>query len=523
MSKPVSFDHYGQQQPLTAHTDLERQLASPSDSGHALLGPETALLPDQVDLPILLSLGYQRTSSSYSAISSNKFRVRQLNWPSESSHSSVSSRGVDGVEDGTMKGLQDEAKPTIFKCPLCREAFTRRNTLLRHHYHRHTKPKPHHIPGPYTPSIEYVELPTSFNARDPARAQINRQEDLSLKLKDEACVNSRSNHDSMHISNPRIGSAMPGCNTLSPVLKRPSKVLDDYTAREFAVRFARFAQCLASRSGAHAWGESVVARLDCSSLAFELKPLLLPIYYDLGDLVPHVCLQQSVAEIMEDICLYFYEEMKSNSSRPETVPIDVGATETIAGQEMVSSSTELTRGSGLVGQGHDLRHLRSVSNVIDKLTLDKRFNSLCKLVREKLYSEPRSSMDLVQKFLSARYGRSDPLDGLYPPNRFFWESREFVIETHLTLVDYIKQNFSEQQVKLSTLVTITGTIFYAYATTCLDYLKRTWPRSGEILLALLQEAIWEVLGQPGSKAGTNPIIRKGMHLKMYPGLWRYSP
>ncbi|KAI1130620.1 hypothetical protein F5Y10DRAFT_262958 [Nemania abortiva] len=80
------------------------------------------------------------------------------------------------------------------------------------------------------------------------------------------------------------------------------------------------------------------------------------------------------------------------------------------------------------------------------------------------------------------------------------EASEVAIETNLSLLHFIKHNFSEQRIELSTLITITGTAFYAYATTCLEYLKEIWPNSGETLLPILQKAIREILDRPDSEA-----------------------
>lgn len=48
------------------------------------------------------------------------------------------------------------------------------------------------------------------------------------------------------------------------------------------------------------------------------------------------------------------------------------------------------------------------------------------------------------------------------------------IKTTLRLLDYIKSNYSNRYIELSTLITITGSASSAYATTCSKYLEKTW-------------------------------------------------
>ncbi|KAL6409769.1 hypothetical protein AUP68_06164 [Ilyonectria robusta] len=327
-------------------------------------------------------------------------------------------------------------------------------------------------------------LPASLVAQYPALARMDWQagvpacidDDLGGRPTSPDYSDYASGDDSGHVSGDATGFGRPSWNTPLHVASRSSRTLDDRTAEEFSTRFAR---CLASRSGAHAWGKSVLARLSHESFISQLNTVLIA-YSKMRRLGPHLSVREAIDQTSGDICFRVYALAEQNEA----------------------DCMEFTRASSLVDEGHYLGQLRSFKNITDEFISSESFESLSLLVRENLYSTPRRSMNHVKEALGVanthRLGAKDSPDDT--PASFLSGSSEFVIETNLSLLDYIKHNFPEQRVKLSTLVTITGTAFYAYATRCLDYLKRTWPDTGEILLPILQEAIQEVLDQPESTA-----------------------
>ncbi|KAI0445764.1 hypothetical protein F4803DRAFT_107245 [Xylaria telfairii] len=346
-----------------------------------------------------------------------------------------------------------------------------------------------HVAGleSYSPRDEGFTLPAPLVAQYPALAQTNLEE-LWLSLTSGVDELSR---DSGYSSDPATGFTVSGHNKELPLIYQPSDTLTEIPARKSARYFAR---CLASRSGAHIWGESVLAMLGHETFIFHLNALLtkyLSASLRMTAVTSHVSFKQAIKQINEFICRHFNAEMKSDHSSPEVALTYVGAMEPPTGQNKAISG-EFSK-----------RRLRVVVEIPDWPVSDPSFDSLSLLVRN-LYSDPRRSMDHVEKVLQIASNDKAGTDfSRCIPERIaiaVSDSIEFVVETDLPLLDYIKQNFSNERVELSTLITLTGTAFYAYATTCLDYLKWTWPDTGEILLAILQEAIQEVLDRPHATA-----------------------
>ncbi|KAH6982254.1 hypothetical protein BKA56DRAFT_368051 [Ilyonectria sp. MPI-CAGE-AT-0026] len=331
-------------------------------------------------------------------------------------------------------------------------------------------------------------LPASLVAQYPALARIDWQAGVPACIDDDLGGRSTSpdysdyasGDDSGHVSDDATGFGRPSWNTPLHVASRSSRTLDDRTAEEFSTRFAR---CLASRSGAHTWGKSVLVRLGHEGFISQLNTVLIAYSANLskmGRLGSYLPVIEAINQTSGDICFRFCALAEQNEA----------------------DCMEFTRTSSSVDEGHYLGQLQSFMNITDEPISSGSFESLSLLVRENLYSTPIRSMNHVEEALGVanahRLGAKDSPDDT--PASFLSGSSEFVIETNLSLLDYIKHNFPGQRVKLSTLVTITGTAFYAYATRCLDYLKRTWPDTGEMLLPILQEAIEEVLDRPDSTA-----------------------
>ncbi|KAI0410549.1 hypothetical protein F5X98DRAFT_381673 [Xylaria grammica] len=365
--------------------------------------------------------------------------------------------------------------------------------------------------GLYQPGGEKFTLPPSLLAQYPALARINWQEGVPAgredRLSGHSSIDSSDymssyDQDSGYVSDPAVDYTMLSCDTLLAVGNYFPEKLNDRMVKEFATRFARG---LAYRSGAHAWSESVLARLGGPDLTSRLVHLLTTHPLDsleMPHFTPYMSVREVIGQTIHDICLSFYAEMKSNCSSPKVSSANVKATGPLAEQNE-AGSTELAGATSSVDECHDFHELGNFSSTADKFIFDPSFESLSLLVRENLYSAPRRCMDHVEAVLRVAHTPNLSNDRLRSAPRvtFSSESSEFIVETRLTLFDYVKQNFSNQRVELSTLVTITGTAFYSYATTCLDYLKRTWPNTGEILLPILEELIREVLDQPDSPAG----------------------
>ncbi|KAI0197211.1 hypothetical protein EV127DRAFT_488688 [Xylaria flabelliformis] len=233
-------------------------------------------------------------------------------------------------------------------------------------------------------------------------------------------------------------------------------------ARESAIRFAQF---LAPRSGARVWGKSALARLGYDGLISQLDAVLTT--YSTGSLEtenpePYSFVTEAINQNGRDICFHFSTEQ----NKDDTI-----------GLARMNSST------GEASYRNPPQDPLSIAGVFAGMfTSNEGLGSLSQLVREKLYSASRRCIDNVKEALKIANGHR--------------LSTKAVIETNLSLLHFVKHNFPGQRIELATLVTITGTAFYAYATTCLDYLKETWPDTGELLLPILQKVIREILDHP---------------------------
>ncbi|KAI0865823.1 hypothetical protein F4860DRAFT_460476 [Xylaria cubensis] len=264
-------------------------------------------------------------------------------------------------------------------------------------------------------------------------------------------------------------SRFPSSNTMDLIRKGIERDAER-TARESAIKLARF---LISSSGARVWGKSALARLGYDGLISQLNEVLVTYSADLlepGNSDPYSSITGGISQNSRDICFHFCETIQ--------LPYSMLVFDDFIEARMNSSTSEA-----------------SYRNPPQEL---KGPYSLSQLVREKLYSAPRCCTDNVKEALKIANGhRLSTKTSLYDtPTTFVPESSEYVIETNLSLLHFVKQNFPGQRIELATLVTITGTAFYAYATTCLDYLKETWPDTGELLLPILQKAIREILDHP---------------------------
>lgn len=380
-------------------------------------------------------------------------------------------------------------------------------------------------------------LPTSLLAQYPALARWPEGEPKSS----DNDVNMHSDYSDADDSRqlPYSETAPYGRSWLesSEVKEQESRTLEDHTAEEFA---RQFAECLVFRSGAYTWSGSSVERLSYEAIISELNTAL-TIYTSLSrDKTPsgvHSGFRKAIDDTRDEICRRFCEEMTLDFSTPEVLHshLDIGATQSLTKQNAPGESTEdmvsrllasksnhqnLLEGNTVPGVSYPtelsanltqndpltaissskdedrcLKKLKSLLNVTNEPKFNLTFEWLCQRVRNKLYLNPMQSMQHVTDALF--------IQRIGTP--FLSDLSEFIVETNFGLLDYVKQNFPEQRVGLATLVTITGTAFYAYATTCSEYLKRTWAGTEDILLPLIQEAIQKVFDQPDSTA----MVTKG--------------
>ncbi|KAJ8129570.1 hypothetical protein O1611_g4058 [Lasiodiplodia mahajangana] len=282
----------------------------------------------------------------------------------------------------------------------------------------------------------------------------------------------------------------------------PNK-LEDCTANEFAAKFARY---LTYSSGAHTWGKPVLARLGYSGLFSQLNAILTAYSAELlrnGHTGSYSSLSEAIQKTSKTICLYFCIIINARPSgilQPNYFGTANTATEQFNRDSLESKSTAIPVDEcSSPGKSQDLL------KITDEFISTDSFGDLSLLVRENLYSTPGRSMKHIKEACMVanhyRSGTDSPLYGT--PTTFTFEAREVTIITNFSLLHFIRSNFSGQRVELSTLITITGTTFYAYATTCHEYLEKTWNGREEILLPTLQKAIREILDEGASEAKFN--------------------
>ncbi|KAI0102512.1 hypothetical protein GGR51DRAFT_562433 [Nemania sp. FL0031] len=293
--------------------------------------------------------------------------------------------------------------------------------------------------------------------------------------------------------NPSDGSITLQMRGQSP--RSLPETLDDHTAKELSRQISRY---LVSRSGAHIWGQAAMARLGNTNFLSSLESALTnyskallnpgrlrPIRAD--DTLIEEVIGHALRETSEYIPLDFCRAINLNPSDSEPAPVcsHAGAANALEGQSETGLS-EFIGPTSLEDSNHYLHLVRSSLKIPETLFSNNIFESLSWVVRDGLYSNSRSFINLAEVEVKKRRGFSD------------YGRVGLIIQTNLSLLNYIKHNFPKKQVDLSTLVTITGTAFYSYATTCLDYLKNTWPFDENILLPILQEAIQKALDRPDS-------------------------
>ncbi|OAG42839.1 hypothetical protein AYO21_02790 [Fonsecaea monophora] len=61
------------------------------------------------------------------------------------------------------------------------------------------------------------------------------------------------------------------------------------------------------------------------------------------------------------------------------------------------------------------------------------------------------------------------------------------LDVEWTFFEFLEKQFGEADIKVASVVTLTGSVLYAQATTCGDYIRTTWPRNAIFLIGLLQD------------------------------------
>lgn len=77
-------------------------------------------------------------------------------------------------------------------------------------------------------------------------------------------------------------------------------------------------------------------------------------------------------------------------------------------------------------------------------------------------------------------------------NKLDFKSRRISLEMQWDLAQFLKSQYVDNdKAMLGSVITLTGSALCAQATTCSDYVLKTWPRHGTKVIALLERAIYD--------------------------------
>jgi hypothetical protein len=116
------------------------------------------------------------------------------------------------------------------------------------------------------------------------------------------------------------------------------------------------------------------------------------------------------------------------------------------------------------------------------------FNRLALELRRALYSDDTLEMERVR--LAILEGKQGPLCNAQ-------------FNVNWTFVDFMQAQYGRELPSIYSVVVLTGSALYAQATTCGEYIKEIWPKTGAFLIAALDA----ILQQPSlASAKTTPLI-----------------
>ncbi|CAO2653455.1 Nn.00g028660.m01.CDS01 [Neocucurbitaria sp. VM-36] len=125
--------------------------------------------------------------------------------------------------------------------------------------------------------------------------------------------------------------------------------------------------------------------------------------------------------------------------------------------------------------------LVKLESLLDTLLPCNEFHLLALNVRRQLYHDDELEMKGIEHILSS-IPLQEKESGIFKADfTLHWSARE-----------YVCSQYGEKVPHLGSVVVITGSTLYAQATTCAEYIKSTWPKSGHLFVELL-ESLTEAL------------------------------
>ncbi|OAL21666.1 hypothetical protein AYO20_11338 [Fonsecaea nubica] len=96
--------------------------------------------------------------------------------------------------------------------------------------------------------------------------------------------------------------------------------------------------------------------------------------------------------------------------------------------------------------------------------------------------------------------------------------RDVTLYMNWRFFGFLREQFGEADIKVDSVVTLTGSVLFAQATTCGDYIRTTWPRNASFFIGLLQR-FWDSRKSDwGSPFITGCFVDE--HLEIMYELWR---
>ncbi|KAK0741807.1 hypothetical protein B0T21DRAFT_120082 [Apiosordaria backusii] len=239
-------------------------------------------------------------------------------------------------------------------------------------------------------------------------------------------------------------------------------------------------------TGASCWPTDDLVPMSRETLEAKLKPLLAAYAsHQLGHPLNVVAglVRPYSAQISSHFWLNVYSK-RPNEERPSMLTPGLSSLFEHLTATGSSRNHERSRRSGADNRS-SLELLRDVWNgeQIRRLIVNHRsFGSLVTKIRGELYSEERE-MQKIRSKVSVSLGKGSPGSR--------GELFQATFESDWKPLEFLRSQFSNPMPRIGSLVTVTGSALYAYATSCDKYMEKTWPYTGNDFLFALQRFLEE--------------------------------
>lgn len=187
-------------------------------------------------------------------------------------------------------------------------------------------------------------------------------------------------------------------------------------------------------------------------------------------------------------------DLRSLNSRLQELGQQLSLNEKVGllGRQMVDNMDD----AGLNEQADD--HIEGdtsidLHGIRDFIILGRPFRQLAERMRQTFYLDDQLTMTGIQeKVVQALLFNTHPqhlFSSVQAGIDNKASSHYLVIEMDWKPLAFVKAQFDDRTCHLSSMVTLSGSAFYAYAATVAEYMEKTWPSSGTKLLKSLQALI----------------------------------